>query len=80
MKGYTQIDPPNSAGNRPDPCPFHVHICTCYEAGKCVVKERRREAAIGVYPSQRDRLELEVSPVKESLSIEEIDIHICICV
>lgn len=66
----------NSAGNRPDPCPFNVHIFTYYEAEKCAVKETRREAAIGIYPSQRGRLEMEVNQAKGL--IEEFDICVCV--
>ena len=47
MKDYTQTPtpntqtpPPSSAGNGPDPCPFNVHICTCHERDKGVMKER----------------------------------------
>lgn len=52
MKGYTQTATSNSAGNRPDPCPFNVHAYTYHKAEKCAVKEARREVAFAECPSQ----------------------------
>lgn len=68
----------NSAGNRPDPCPFNVHIRTYYEAEKGAVKETRRDVAFGVYPAQRDRLEMAVNHTNVLLSIKEFDFCICV--
>lgn len=58
MKDYTQTPtathkPPSSnAGNRPDPCPFSVRICTCYKADKCVVKEGSGRWSVSITTGQ----------------------------